>query len=246
MSHEKAADKNMVESYVRKDLPPEQEVQFEAHYFECPDCAETVALEQSLLVSRPQPWWRRAFPVLTPATAALLALVRAPAETRTASGAKPSGWGWVWQRPWSTAPALAALALAGVTAYQALVVIPALRGQLRDTLLPQPVASYVMPPISRGDARALKIPEGVRFYTIYMDPTWEGSFAAYLCSVQDESGSSRFSIRLPGPPPGKPVQILMARSLLPSGRYTVVIRNAAETSNPEAELARYALVLKLD
>jgi hypothetical protein len=224
MSHEKAADKNMVESYVRKDLPPEQEVQFEAHYFECPECAETVALEQSLPVSRPQPWWRRrAFPVLTPATAVLLAL-----------------------RPWSTAPALAALALAGVTAYQALVVIPALRGQLRDTLLPQPVASYVMPPISRGDARALKIPEGVRFYTIYMDPTWEGSFAAYLCSVQDESGSTRFSIRLPGPPPGKPVQILMARSLLPSGRYTVVIRNAAETSNPEAELARYALVLKLD
>ena len=76
MSHEKAADKNMVESYVRKDLPPEQEVQFEAHYFECPDCAESVALEQSLLLSRPQPWWRRlAFPVLTPATAALFALV---------------------------------------------------------------------------------------------------------------------------------------------------------------------------
>jgi hypothetical protein len=76
MSHEEATDKNMAELYVRKDLPPEQEVQFEAHYFECPDCAEAVALEESLLSSGPQPWWRRlAFPILTPVTAALLALV---------------------------------------------------------------------------------------------------------------------------------------------------------------------------
>jgi hypothetical protein len=64
--------------------------------------------------------------------------------------------------------------------------------------------------------------------------------------VQDESGSTRFSVRLPAPPPGKPIQILLTRSLLPAGRYTVVIRNAAETGKPETELARYALILKLD
>jgi hypothetical protein len=79
-----------------------------------------------------------------------------------------------------------------------------------------------------------------------MDPAWEGSFAAYICSVQDESGSTRFSVRLPAPPPGKPIEILMARSLLPSGRYTVTIRNAAESGKPEAELARFALILELD
>jgi hypothetical protein len=38
----------------------------------------------------------------------------------------------------------------------------------------------------------------------------------------------------------------MARSLIPSGRYTVIIRNVAENGKPEAELARYALILKLD
>jgi hypothetical protein len=79
-----------------------------------------------------------------------------------------------------------------------------------------------------------------------MDPTWDGSFAAYLCSVQDDAGSTRFSVRLPAPPPGKPIEILMPRPLLPSGKYTVVIRSAAEGGKPEAELARYALILKID
>ena len=77
MSH-KEVDKNVVELYVRKELSPERELQFEAHYFECRDCAEAVAAEQEQmpLYSRPQPWWRRlAFPVLAPVTATLLALL---------------------------------------------------------------------------------------------------------------------------------------------------------------------------
>ena len=83
MSHEEVIEKNVVELYVRKDLSPERELQFEAHYFECRDCAEAVAAEQEeseavavererrLLPPRPQQWWRRlAFPILTPVTAA--------------------------------------------------------------------------------------------------------------------------------------------------------------------------------
>jgi Putative zinc-finger len=86
MSHEEVIDNNVVELYVGKDLSPERELQFEAHYFECRDCAEAVAAEQESLhsrpepqdslFSRPEPWWRRlAFPILTPVTAALLALI---------------------------------------------------------------------------------------------------------------------------------------------------------------------------
>lgn len=76
MSHAEATDRNIVDLYVRGDLSPERELQFEAHYFECPECAEAVAVEQSLRSFRPEPWWRRwAFPILTPATAALLAMV---------------------------------------------------------------------------------------------------------------------------------------------------------------------------
>jgi hypothetical protein len=235
MDHTQAVSNGAVERYLLGELSASESDEFEQHFFDCLECsrelragamfednARAVFLEERLAA---EPASRKA---------------RTPAE------AKLSFWASLWQRPWSAAPALAALVLAAVTAYQASVVIPGLRGQLHDALSPQPVASYVLPPISRGDAHALNVPDIGHFYAIYMDPTWQGHFAAYVCSVQDESGSTRFSVRLSAPPPGKPIEILMARSLLPSGRYTVVIRNAAETGKPEAELARYALILKLD
>jgi hypothetical protein len=81
MSHEEAVEVNAVELYVLKDLTPEQELRFEEHYFECQECANAVSIEQSLLANAAyeearQPWWRRwAFPVLTPVTTILLALV---------------------------------------------------------------------------------------------------------------------------------------------------------------------------
>ena len=78
MSHQEATALDAVELYVLQDLTPEQELRFEAHYFECEECAHAVAVEQALLEvapPEPQPWWRRlAFPVLVPATAALLGL----------------------------------------------------------------------------------------------------------------------------------------------------------------------------
>jgi hypothetical protein len=78
MSHEEALDLNAVELYVLKELPPEEELRFEEHYFACRECARAVAVVQTLASAAPplaQPWWRRlAFPVLIPATAALLAI----------------------------------------------------------------------------------------------------------------------------------------------------------------------------
>src|ERR1700733_8491796 len=231
MNHTEAVSNAAVDRYLLGQLSASELEEFEQHFFDCLECSRE--LHAGALFE-------------DNARAVFLEEAAAPAKVRTPAETKPSVWGWFWQRPWSAAPALAALVLAAVTLYLASIVIPGLRTQLNAALSPQPGARYVLPPISRGDARALGVPGGGRFYTIYMDPAWEGSFAAYLCSVQDESGSTRFSVRLPAPPPGKPIQILMARSLLPSGRYTVFIHNAAESGKPEAELARYALILKLD
>jgi hypothetical protein len=235
MNHTEAVSSSAVDRYLLGQLSDSETEEFEQHFFDCLDCsrdlrasamfeenARAVFLEESL------------------------AAERAPGKTRTSAETKPSIWGWFWVRPWNAAPALAALVLAAIAVYQAWIVIPGLRTQLSASLSPQPVASYVLAPLSRGDARPLEVPDGSRFYSIYMDPAWEGSFAGYLCAVQDETGSTRFSVRLPAPPPGKPIEILIARSLLPSGRYTVTIRNTAEPGKPEAELARYALILKLE
>ena len=235
MNHTEAVSAGAVERYLLDQLSASESDEFEQHFFDCSECARD--LRASALF---QDNARSVF--LEERSAAK----PAPDQVRGTKPAKPSFWAWSGWRTWSVAPALASVAFAAIAAYQALIVIPGLRGQLHEVLTPQPVASHVLPSISRGDPRVLEVPPSSRFYTFYMDPAWQGSFGGYLCSIENESGSIKLSLRLPAPAPGEPIQILMARSLLPSGRYTVVIRNAPENGKPEAELARYSLILKLD
>jgi hypothetical protein len=82
MSHQEATHLSAVELYVLKELTPDQEDRFEAHYFECPDCAQAVAVVQTLSEITPQearPWGPRlarfAWFAWVPATAALASLV---------------------------------------------------------------------------------------------------------------------------------------------------------------------------
>jgi hypothetical protein len=226
MNHTEAVSTGAVERYLLGQLRPEETEEFEQHFFDCLECTRELRTgaifeENARAVFLDEP------PVAERST------VKRP-------------WPW-WPRwGWTAAPAFASVLLAMIAGYQAWVVIPGLRSQVQESVMPQPVVSYVLPPVSRGDARVLEVPQGSRYYTIYMDPTWEGTFAAYQCSVLDESGATRFSLRLPAPSPGKPLEILMPRSLLSSGRYTVVIHNAAESGKPETEVAKYALILKLD
>jgi len=221
MNHSEAVTSGAVERYVLGQLSAAESEEFESHYFDCSECTKELRVAAIFEDN---------------VRAVVLEERRSP---------KPSIWGWLWQSPWSMVPAVAASAFAVVTIYQGLVVIPSLRGELHAALSPQVVASYALA-ISRSDTRTLEVPKGDRFYSIHMDPAWSGSFAAYLCTVQDQSGSIKVSLRVPAPPAAKPLEILMARQTLSSGRYTVVIRNAAEAGKPEAELARYTLFLKLD
>jgi hypothetical protein len=235
MKHAEALASGAVERYLLGQLSASESEEFEQHFFDCLECTRDL----------------RAGAIFTENAKAVFLEEQPQAETggrevRDLKKEKTSLWERFWLRPWNAVPALAAVALALITGYQAGIVIPRLRGELRIATEPQPIESHVLPPISRGDARVLEVPKASRFYTIYMDPTWDGSFPRYLCSVHDESGATKFSLRLPAPPPGQPLQILLARDLIPSGRYTVVIRNVAEQDKPETELARYALILKLD
>ena len=77
MSHEEALRMSAVEMYILRELADKEKERFEAHYFECDECAQAVAVEQTLKATapRPEPWWRRlAFPILTPIAASFMAL----------------------------------------------------------------------------------------------------------------------------------------------------------------------------
>lgn len=226
MNHTEAVRTEAVERYLLGQLSGAECEEFEVHFFDCKVCAEEL----------------RVGAIFEENAKAAFQAERAP----RVAAERQSWWSMIWTRPWAWAPAAVALLVVILAGYQAIVVIPGLRGELRAALAPQAMASFALAPISRGDAQVREVPAQAQHYAIYMDATWDGSFAAYVCSVQDDSGATRFSVQLPAPPPGKPIEILLARTALPSGRYTVTVRNAAEAGKPEAELARYGLVLKLE
>src|SRR5882762_896711 len=227
MDHTEAVEKGAVERYQLGVLSAEEIDEFETHFFECTHCAEEL---------------RAAVIFEENAKAVFLENSRSTAgagEPRAKyEQAQVSWWALFWRNPWSAVPAVAAAALLCVVVYQARV--------MKRTLTPQAMASYVLPSLSRGDQRVLEVPKNDTFYALYMDPTWQGSYSEYLYVVQDEKGSTPLSGRIASPAAGKSIQILMPRNQLPSGRYTVIVRHPAANGQPESELDRYSLILKLD
>jgi len=227
MDHAEAIAKGAVERYQLGELSGKEIDEFETHFFECAHCADDL---------------RAAAIFEENAKAVFLENSRSVAgagEPRAKyEQARISWWALFWKNPWSAVPAVAAAALLCMVVYQARI--------LKQTLAPQAMASYVLPSLSRGDDRVLEVPKNDKFYALYMDPAWQGSYPEYLCTVQDEKGSTWSTARIAAPPPGKPIQILMSRSQLPSGRYTVIVRHPAANGQPESELAQYSLILKLD
>ncbi len=227
MDHAEAIAKGAVERYQLGELSENEIDEFETHFFECTHCADEL---------------RAAAIFEENAKAVFLESSRSAAgagEPRVKyEEARVSWWALFWRNPWSAVPAVAAAAFLCVVVYQARM--------MKQTLAPQAMASYVLPSLSRGDERVLEVGKNDKFYALYMDPAWQGSYLEYICVVQDDKGSAWLSVRVATPPPGKPIQILMSRNQLPSGRYTVIVRHPAANGQPESELGQYSLILKLD
>jgi hypothetical protein len=235
MDHEQAVEKGVVDRYLLGDLSGSESEEFETHFFDCTLCAEE--LRAGALFGENA---RAVF--LEESAGAADAAAPDTKNERT----RLSWWTLLWQRPWSVAPALAAMGLLCLAGYQSVVVIPGLRAQLSQSQAPQATASYVLQPLSRGDERTTEVPKDYRTFELVIDKAWEQSYAEYVCSFVDESGSGRLSVRVPAPAPEKPIQILMSKNQLPSGRYKVVVQGAAGSGEPGAELDRFLLILKLD
>lgn len=235
MDHEQAVDKGVVERYLLGDLSSSESEEFETHYFGCTQCAQE--LQAGAIFEENA---RAVFLEESPRAADARALQVKNERVSL------SWWSQLWLRPWSAAPALAAVALLCLSVYQAMVVVPGLRSELRQAQVPQATASYVLQPLARGDERTTEVPRNYRAYELVIDKAWEKSYAEYLCSFVDESGATRLSVTVPAPTPNQPLQILIPRNQLPSGRYNVIAHGVTPDGKPEAELDRFLLILKLD
>jgi hypothetical protein len=223
MQHIEADQTMAVERYLLGDMTAEEVEQFEEHLFTCPECAESV----------------KNGAVFVDNTRAVLGESAAQPEkesTRQIVPAKPSPW-WDRFRILTFAPALAALALLCVAGYQQLVVIPSLRTQVAELSAPQGLSSFALHAVSRGAEQSIVVPVHAHFFNLYFDVA-VASASGYSCVILDAAGSVRFTehVAPPRPEAGGTLNLLIGRSSLPAGDYTLVV--SVESPHP-VEVGRY-------
>ncbi len=223
MEHKEADQTLAVERYLLGDMTASELAQFEEHLFICQDCAESVQTGAVFVENA-----RAVFE-----------------EPNAQTGREPIRRTIKWQQtPWwkrfmapAFAPALAALAMLCVAGYQQLVVIPGLRAQLAAVTTPQLLPSFALHAASRGGQQAIVVPPGAHFFDLYFDVAVE-SASGYSCAILDASGSVRFTEHMsqPRPETGGTINLLIGRSRLRAGDYTLVV----STESPRVvEIGRY-------
>jgi len=223
MQHNEADQSLAVERYLLGDMTTAEVAQFEEHLFICTDCAEAVKTGVAFVENA-------------------RAVFREPLAHR---GREATKIGLRWQpTPWwkqllapAFLPALAALALVCVAGYQQLVVIHGLRTQLAEATAPQPLASFAVHAVSRSAPQSIIVPAKVRFFSLYFDVAEENA-SGYSCSILDGTGSVKFTEHLlpAKPETGGVLTLLIGRSGLPEGNYTLVV---SVDSAHATEVGRY-------
>jgi len=228
MQHHEADQTMAVERYLLGDMTGAELAQFEEHMFECSECAELVKtgavfVENARAVLREPP-------------------VHARREAKTQAVTwKPTPW---WKILWAPAlaPALVALVLVCIVGYQQLVVIRGLRSRLAEVNAPQALATFALHAVSRSAEQSFVVPPNVQFFSLYFDVAQE-SASGYSCFILDGTGSVRFTEHLlpPKPEAGGVVTLLIGRSMLPAGHYTLVV--SAEAPHA-AEIGRFPFMVE--
>jgi hypothetical protein len=212
MEHAEAVNKQATERYLLGQMAEEESEAFELHLFECAECAQD--LEQaSLFVENAR------------------AVLAEPEIRRESVWAKLRR---IFSEPLFAAPALATLALAGVTTYQAGVI-----AQLRQ---PQAILAFAVKSAARSAADEIRIPDDARYFTLSMDLP-DGSFPRYQCDLYATAGALRFTVESSAPAPGTPLNILIPARTLEPGPYMLRVRGL-QGSQVSLEIAQYSFVLK--
>ena len=211
MTHQQAIDNMASERYLLDEMSEVERFEFEAHYFDCADCADDVRLAH---VIREEAQRGAAKPGVVPgptqATEVISFLGRRSAK-------REGGW----KRPMVAVPWAAAAALALTVSYQSLVTVP----ELRNAVAPEPLAPVMLRGATRGAATVVTIADGQRFVTLAVDlisPPPSGSLRYELVR---SGGPAILSGNAPLPPQGAPLMLLIPAAELDRGaQYSLIIR----------------------
>lgn len=250
MTHQQAVDTLASERYLLDEMREPERFEFEAHYFDCEECAEEVRLAHMI----------REEAVGGGAAATRIAVETADAnvvagstrsDSNVVSGfsrtdeavvsgvpghrsaepqdgtARPAKVLPFWRRPATAVPWAAAAALALMVSYQSLVTVP----ELRSSVAPQAITPIVLRGATRGTVPVVTIAPGQRFVTVALDVMSGPDARALRYEVGPAGKPAAFSGEAPVPASGSPLMLLLPAAELQRGaRYSLIVRGAGSAN----------------
>ena len=222
MQHLDALRDGAAERYVLGELTEQQVLEYEAHFFECTECAEEVKAAAALAEAA-----RDVFQAET---------------TRRTAREVPRGRGRAWRLP---ALAAAAALAAGVAAYQAAVVVPALRREVAQVDALQPAPWFFLS-VSRAQPPVVELGKGQRRVGLTLSRSSERSHPYYRCQLVDAGGKVVEAVTVPAPARDGELQILLPASRLAPGAYAIEVAGLETpgVASPQGEVVRYHFELR--
>ena len=200
------------ERYLLGEMSEVERFEFEAHYFECAECADDVRVADMIREESQR------------GSASEVASDVVSGFSRTSSRTNVIPF---WRRPIVAIPWAAAAALALMVSYQSLVTVPALKNS---------VASETLSPVmlrgaTRGTGPVVAIAPGQHYVTLAVDVLTPPSNGAVRYELLRAGGAHVLSGGASITQAGTPLMLLVPAAELDRGaRYSLIIRSA-DTSN---------------
>jgi hypothetical protein len=224
MDHQQAIRLGAVEKYLLDELEPAHRIEFEEHFFGCPECATDLRMTSEFLVIARKELGHATMGI-TPRT-----LKRS--------------WIELFWRPALLAPALALFL--GVIAYQNLVVLPRFNREIAQLRRPGVVAPIsLIGGNSRGVASPVPSGSAGQPFLLSLDIPTAQQYSSYVCVLIDSSGTVVLRVPVSAVQAQDTVSINVPAGNLHPGHYLLIVQGAKTQGQSESgetqatELARY-------
>ena len=221
MTHHDAVTSMASERYLLDEMSGVERERFEAHFFDCAECADDLRTADRLRQ-----------------------------EVRAAGGGLPSSHGASRageaaavvpiRRPWRAStmlPWAAAASFALVAGYQSLVTLPV----LRERAGPQSLSPVALRGATRGADVVVPIARGQAFVTLAADVTVESDARQVRFELLGPDGGELTSGLASAPSPGTSLMLLVpADRFAAQGAHRLIVRNA---SRPQDVLGEFTFVI---